>query len=160
MRPCACVNCRLQRWTDEIIGYRIIRGLVRQGNGDMSKFLQLADDIESDLREFDDEADALNRKRLQNKDRAKTIFDDHHSAQDRVAEGLRRMEAVMHDMGGSNSRKMTDGERAALTAKVDQAQKDMDAAGVKTAATTALEGAPKLGEASDGTSESTFQAAT
>lgn len=85
---------------------------------EMSKFLELADSIEADLREMDEDADALNTKRLANKERARMIFNDHHTAQDRVAEGLKRMEAVIHDMSGSNTRQRDDDEKKAEAAKL------------------------------------------
>lgn len=104
----------------------------------MSKFLQLADDIESDLKELDEEANLLNAKRLKNKERARQIFNDHNAAQDRVAEGMKRMDQVLHDMGGSNSRKASEDEKAeAVKPPVPET--------------------PKLGEDSAASSEASFQ---
>lgn len=99
----------------------------------MSKFLELAENIEADLREFDEEADVLDMKRRRNKERAHVIFSDHNDVQDRVKAGMDRMEAVMHDMGGSNSRKAKTSETTAST-----------------------EETAKLGEASGGMSEASF----
>lgn len=102
----------------------------------MSKFLQLADDIEADLRGLDNDADELNSRRLNVKERARTIFNDHNTVYDRTEEGLRRMEAVLHDMGGSNSRKATPLEKGEQIPLVGET--------------------PKLGEGSDATSDSSF----
>lgn len=117
----------------------------------VSKFLQLADDIESDLKDMDDEAELLNSKRLANKERARQVFNDHHGAQDRVADGLRRMGAVIHDMSGSNSsREPSEAEKKAIMA----AHAAAIAAHAEAERAKQQTEAPKLGEGSGVTPES------
>jgi hypothetical protein len=93
----------------QLLDLHLTRAIARhKPEAPVSKFLQLADAIEADLKEMDAEADVLNEKRLANKELARQIFNHHHEAQDRVAKGLERMGAVVHDMSGSNSRGSTE----------------------------------------------------
>jgi hypothetical protein len=90
----------------QLLDLHLTRSIDRlRGTADMSKFLQLADDIEADLKAMDADAEELNAKRLKNKELSRQIFNGHHAAQDRVLEGLKKMEQVMKDMTGSNSSK-------------------------------------------------------
>lgn len=122
---------------------RTIDRAAKRDEAEMSKFLQLADDIEADLKHLDQRADDLAMIRRRNRERADEILDQHEDAQNRVAEGMRRMDAVLNDMGGSNSRKLTEAEKAALAAKDG-----------KTNEGTAEK--PALGEGSGDTSDSSF----
>lgn len=122
----------------------------------VSKFLQLADDIESDLKDMDDEADVLNEKRLANKERARQVFNDHHKTQDRITDGLYRMGAVIHDMSGSNSsREPSDAEKKAIMAAHEAAiAAHAEAEKAKQSSSGDKAEAPKLGEGSGVTPES------
>lgn len=102
----------------------------------MNKWLQLADDIELDLKELDNDADELQSRRRANKERARGVVNDHHKIQDRVEDGLRRMEQVVEAAGLPNSRKFTQAELDAIAAE-EAKQK---------------EAAAKLGEGSGDTS--------
>lgn len=79
----------------------------------MSKFLQLADDIDSDLREMDNDADELNARRLVLKERARVAVNTHHSGFNRVEEGLDALERIGRELSGSNSDKAALGKKAA-----------------------------------------------
>ena len=98
----------------KLLDLHLTRTIARERRKDqvMSKFLELADNIEADLKEMDVEADTLNEKRLANKEAARLIFNSHHAAQDRVRDGLARMAAVTKDLSGSNSnRGETEGKK-------------------------------------------------
>lgn len=72
----------------------------------MSKFLQLAEDIEADFAELDKDADSLNERRLAVKERARVATNAHHKTYDRVEEGLDRLEQAAGALGAkSNSAK-------------------------------------------------------
>lgn len=79
----------------------------------MSKFLQLADDIDSDLREMDNDADELNARRIMLKERARVAVNTHHSGFNRVEEGLDALERIGRELSGSNSDKAALGKKAA-----------------------------------------------
>lgn len=70
----------------------------------MSKFLELAENIEADLKAMDVDADELNAIRLVNKEKARLVFNDHHATQKRVGAGLDRMAQAIKDLSGSNSK--------------------------------------------------------
>lgn len=70
----------------------------------MSKFLELAENIEADLKAMDVDADELNAIRLVNKEKARVVFNDHHATQKRVGAGLDRMAQAIKDLSGSNSK--------------------------------------------------------
>lgn len=69
----------------------------------MRKFFQLAEDIETDLRELDADADALQERRKAVKERARQAVNAQHRVQDRIEEGLKAMEAVVESLERTNS---------------------------------------------------------
>ena len=71
----------------------------------MRKFLQLAEDVETDLKELDADADALQARRKEVKERARQAINAQHRIQDSVETGIKAMEAIADTMGvKSNSR--------------------------------------------------------
>lgn len=130
--------------TEKIIGSRI-NFVRRYREPNMSKFLELADDIKKDLADWDEQADELQALRRKNKDKGDELFAGHRNVQEQVAEGFAKMEAVLHDMGGSNSRKASDAEKKTVVVPV------------KPPATPVPENTLKPGEVSENTSDASFQ---
>jgi methyl-accepting chemotaxis protein len=85
----------------------------------MRKFVQLAEDVENDLKELDNDADELDRRRRQSKEAARQVINDHHRIQDRIDEGIAAMQRVSDAAGllGQNTR--TAAELAAMKAEED-----------------------------------------
>lgn len=89
----------------------------------MNKFEQLADDIEADFAELDKDADVLNARRLDIKERARVVTNAHHASYNRVEAGLSKLEQAAGALGGrSNSDKAKPGE--VDSAKVGEASGD------------------------------------
>ena len=71
----------------------------------MRKFLQLAEDVETDLKDLDKEADLLQERRKQVKERARQAINAQHRIQDSVETGIKAMETIADELGiKSNSR--------------------------------------------------------
>lgn len=105
-------------WMAQLYDLHLSRSITRLASeANMSKFLELAESIESDLQVMDAAAEALDAQRLANKVLASEVMGGHMAVQARVKEGLEKMRGVIHDMGGSNSRKFTEAELAALKAE-------------------------------------------
>jgi len=133
----------------------------------MRKFIQLAEDVEADLKELDNDADDLDRRRRDGKERAKAVVNTHHRLQDRIDEGILALEKVADSAGLARPNTRTAAELAAIDAE-EKAAIDR----LKTEAETSEVGqkfmneqielakaeAPKLGEAS-GDTPATFQKA-
>lgn len=82
----------------------------------MNKFEQLADDIEADFAELDQDADALNARRLEIKERARLATNAHHESYNRVEAGLSKLEQAAGALAGrSNSQTKTETETKAKT---------------------------------------------
>lgn len=98
----------------------------------MNKFLQLAEDIEDDLRELDNDADVLNERRLMIKERARIATNAHHSTYNTIESGLSRLEDAAAGLGGrKNSKdekkpedKVKNGEGSDVTSESFQGKTD------------------------------------
>lgn len=88
----------------------------------MRKFVQLAEDIESDLKGLDRDADDLERRRLEVKEAARTVVNDHHRIQDRIEEGIAAMRRVSESAGLPNTRTRTAAELAEIAAEEERAK--------------------------------------
>lgn len=80
----------------------------------MRKFLQLAEDVESDLKEFDKLADELNERRLEARERVKGAVNVQHKIQDRVIEGVTAMEKAAEAAGMPRENTRTAAELAEI----------------------------------------------
>ena len=105
----------------------------------MRKFIQLAEDVEADLKQLDADADELNSRRLAAKERARQAINDQHRIQDRINEGIAAIEAVA-DAAGVRSNTATAAELAKIEAEKQT---------IKSGEVGKVEGV--LGEASGGT---------
>ena len=71
----------------------------------MRKFMQLAEDVEADLKELDADADALQARRKAGKERARQAINAQHKIQDNIEAGVAAMEKIADAIGvKSNSR--------------------------------------------------------
>ena len=71
----------------------------------MRKFMQLAEDVEADLKELDADADALQARRKAGKERARQAINTQHKIQDNIEAGVAAMEKIADAIGvNSNSR--------------------------------------------------------
>lgn len=115
----------------------------------MRKFIQLAEDVENDLRELDADADELNARRLKAKERARLAINDQHRIQDRVEEGIAAIEKVA-EAAGMRSNTLTAAELARIEAEKKAREGN---GGEKVTVTEADVGKVEtaLGEASGGT---------
>ncbi len=75
----------------------------------MSKFTELAEAIESDLKNWDQQADELSARREKNRLRGEAIFAKHRDKQGEVETGLARMEQAISALEGSNSKNEQEG---------------------------------------------------
>lgn len=91
-------------------------------DGVMNKFEQLADDIEADFAELDKDADVLNARRLEIKERARVATNAHHASFDRVAAGLNKLEQAAAGMAGRSN---SDGQK-----KTEETAKPGEVSGV------------------------------
>lgn len=71
----------------------------------MSKFDELAEGIEQDLKNWDQQADELMARREVNRQRGEAIFAKHRDRQSSVEAGFAKMEAALGALEGSNSKK-------------------------------------------------------
>lgn len=125
----------------------------------MRKFVQLAEDIEQDLKDLDNDADELQSRRRANKERARSVVNDHHKIQDRIDEGLAAMERVADDAGIVRTNTRTAAELAAIEAQERAEQEKLKTEGNdKEVVTEAEVGdvAAVLGEGSADTSDKSF----
>lgn len=97
----------------------------------MRKFVQLAEDIEADLKSLDNDADELEALRSSNKEAARQVVNDHHSIQNRIKEGLDAMRRVSEAAGIPNSRPRTAAELAAIKAEEERAKNAVKPEGEK-----------------------------
>lgn len=70
-----------------------------------SKFKELAAGIKQDLQNFDQQADELMARREDLRLRGEKVFAKHRENLTDVEGGLAAMEAALHDLEGSNSKK-------------------------------------------------------
>jgi hypothetical protein len=134
----------------QLLDFHLSRAIAREHlkDGIMRKFIQLAEDVEADLKELDNDADELDRRRRDGKERAKAVVNTHHRLQDRIDEGISALEKVADNAGLARPNTRTAAELAAIEAE-EAAQKGK---------TEGLPEEPKLGEAS-GDTPATFQKA-
>ena len=100
----------------KLLDLHLSRAIAREHLKDrvMRKFVQLADDVESDLKSLDNDADELDRRRRETRESARQVVNDHHRIQDRIEEGIAAMRRVAEAAGLPNSR--TAAELAAIAA--------------------------------------------
>lgn len=83
----------------------------------MRKFIQLAEDVEADLKELDNAADDLADRRRKGKERATAAINNHHRIQDRIDEGVSALEKVADAAGFVRANSRTAAEIAAIEAE-------------------------------------------
>lgn len=83
----------------------------------MRKFIQLAEDVEADLKELDNAADDLDHRRRQGKQEALAVVNQHHRLQDRIDAGIAAMQKVADDAGVLRTNSRTAAELAAIEAE-------------------------------------------
>jgi hypothetical protein len=103
----------------KLLDLHLSRAIAREHLKDrvMRKFIQLAEDVEADLKELDNDADELDRRRRNGKERAKAVVNTHHQLQDRIDEGIAALEKVADDAGISRQNRRTAAELAAIEAE-------------------------------------------
>jgi hypothetical protein len=139
----------------KLLDLHLSRAIAREHEKDrvMRKFIQLAENVEADLKELDRDADELERRRLDGKERAKKVVNNHHRLQDRIDEGIAALEKVADDAGIERQNTRTAAELAAIEA--EEAAEQAKLKGEKPKEAIEPE-APKLGEASGGMPEVSF----
>jgi methyl-accepting chemotaxis protein len=132
----------------QLLDLHLSRTINREKRKDriMRKFVQLAEDVEADLKGLDNDADDLNHRRLQVKESARQVVNDHHRIQDRIEEGIAAMRRVSEAAGLPNTR--TAEELAEIAAANKKFADDLK---------NQVEGTPALGEGSVDTSDKSFQ---
>ena len=137
----------------KLLDLHLTRAIEREKLKDrvMRKFVQLAEDVEADLKGLDNDADELNARRLKVKEAARQVVNDHHRIQDRVEEGIEAMRRVAELAGLPNTRTRTAAELAEIEAEEAAGKpKSEDTGAEKTA----------LGEVSGDMPEGSFPAKT
>jgi hypothetical protein len=150
----------------KLLDLHLSRAIAREREKDrvMRKFIQLAENVEADLKELDRDADELERRRVVGKDRAKAVVNTHHLLQDRIDEGIAALEKVADDAGIVRQNTRTAAELAAIEAeekaeleKLKREPQTTKPGDVGELSKEAIKPeAPKLGEASGGMPEVSF----
>jgi hypothetical protein len=78
----------------------------------MTKFTELANAIEGDLKNWDKQADELLARREKNRLRGEKVFARHRDKQSEVEAGLERMEQAINALSGSNSKNDQEGSES------------------------------------------------
>lgn len=94
-------------WASKLLDLHLSRTIKRKSI--MDKFTELADGIEQDLRNWDEQADELLARREKNRLRGENVFARHRDKQSSVEAGLAKMEAVLQKMEGGNSKNSEEG---------------------------------------------------
>lgn len=102
----------------QLLDFHLSRAIAREHLKDrvMRKFIQLAEDVEADLLELDNDADELASRRARSKERAKNVVNRHHRIQDSIDSGIGAMERVADAAGVDRPNSRTAAELAAIEA--------------------------------------------
>lgn len=125
----------------------------------MRKFVQLAEDVEADLKGLDKDADELQARRLLVKERATQAVNMQHKIQDTIEGGIAAMERVADAAGVVRTNTRTAAEIAAIEEQERKDQEKLKTEGNgKEVVTEAEVGdvAAVLGEGSADTSDKSF----
>lgn len=102
-------KARLTAQLGQLLDLHLERAIRRHKPEDgMSKFTELAEAIEGDLKNWDQQADELLARREKNRLRGEQVFARHRDKQGEVEAGLTRMEQAIGALEGSNSKNVED----------------------------------------------------
>lgn len=89
----------------QLLDLHLARAIKRLKGSDVmtSKFLELAAGIQSDLKNLNDQADELAKRREDLRKRGEAVMTKHREHQDDVAAGLTALERAIADMEGGNN---------------------------------------------------------